>query len=488
MSIVGVTKQKQAVIIGSSFGALLAVNLAHETADSIKGLVLVNPATSYGRSHWRTIGSLVANAPGPQTFGMAATLSLATSIPDTAMFSRYMQEFEALPPQEVAAWFKSKTDEWSGRISTLFGKTTQEQLQWRLIHWLEEGSKIVEPLLQELTLPVVVLAGSEDRMLPSVDEAARLNDLIPSCQPIVLRGVGHAALHNLNEVNLRAILGSSVIYDPQLRERTVQSKSAKKAYKRWQKGDDGGIDENNGGGDPVLDFKLDLEDEIVNLTWESTQMMDRFTSPIFMSLNERGELQQGLGGVPDHQHGRSILFVGNHQTLGLDMPILVRTILRDKDILVRGLAHPMVTGADPGDFVKKIACKHEEADNKKVRRMSDSTSAQGPGIARGAVSSAVSAIEVAVRNMGTTGLTSAKSVANRLPAPKWLLRRHRSGLPRLDGDRPAAPPPIRKRVGDFMAKLGAVPVTARNMLRLFKAGEAVLLYPGGAKEALHQKV
>lgn len=39
-----------------------------------------------------------------------------------------------------------------------------------------------------------------------------------------------------------------------------------------------------------------------------------------------------------------------------------------------------------------------------------------------------------------------------------------------------------------MGKLGAVPVTPRNMYRLVNAGEAVLLYPGGAKEALHQKV
>lgn len=43
-------------------------------------------------------------------------------------------------------------------------------------------------------------------------------------------------------------------------------------------------------------------------------------------------------------------------------------------------------------------------------------------------------------------------------------------------------------VGHLMAKLGAVPVTPRNMFKLLKAGESVLLYPGGAKEALHRKV
>lgn len=53
------------------------------------------------------------------------------------------------------------------------------------------------------------------------------------------------------------------------------------------------------------------------------QVMDRFTSPVFLSMNESGQLEDGLGGVPDFQEGRSILFVGNHQLLGIDMPILV---------------------------------------------------------------------------------------------------------------------------------------------------------------------
>ena len=55
--------------------------------------------------------------------------------------------------------------------------------------------------------------------------------------------------------------------------------------------------------------------------------MERFTSPVFLSVNGRnGEVEEGLGGVPDHEEGRSILFVGNHQLMGIDMPILVRYI------------------------------------------------------------------------------------------------------------------------------------------------------------------
>lgn len=52
---------------------------------------------------------------------------------------------------------------------------------------------------------------------------------------VILRGVGHAALHNPGEVNLCAILRSSIVYDRRLRDRTVQSKQAKKSSKRWKK-------------------------------------------------------------------------------------------------------------------------------------------------------------------------------------------------------------------------------------------------------------
>lgn len=52
---------------------------------------------------------------------------------------------------------------------------------------------------------------------------------------VVLRGVGHAALHNPGEVNLCALLKDSVIYDDHFRDRIVSSKEAKKASKRWHK-------------------------------------------------------------------------------------------------------------------------------------------------------------------------------------------------------------------------------------------------------------
>jgi len=47
----------------------------------------------------------------------------------------------------------------------------------------------------------------------------------------------------------------------------------------------------------------------------------------------------GLEGIPDE---RPLLFVGNHQLLGADMVSLVDHLLKERSILLRGLAHPVI--------------------------------------------------------------------------------------------------------------------------------------------------
>lgn len=41
---------------------------------------------------------------------------------------------------------------------------------------------------------------------------------------------------------------------------------------------------------------------------------------------------------------------------------------------------------------------------------------------------------------------------------------------------------------DWMKVMGAVPVSARNFFKLLSTKSHILLYPGGAREALHYKV
>jgi len=60
---------------------------------------------------------------------------------------------------------------------------------------------------------VLVIAGSADRLLPSVDEAERLKNLIPGSRSMVLQGHGHAPLFD-GRVDMSEIITG----DPALRD------------------------------------------------------------------------------------------------------------------------------------------------------------------------------------------------------------------------------------------------------------------------------
>ena len=65
-------------------------------------------------------------------------------------------------------------------------------------------------------------------------------------------------------------------------------------------------------------------------------------SPVHFTTDAQGQIHQGLEHLPIGDGSRPVLFVGNHQTLALDIGFIVEDVLRAKGRLLRGLAHPAV--------------------------------------------------------------------------------------------------------------------------------------------------
>lgn len=61
-------------------------------------------------------------------------------------------------------------------------------------------------------------------------------------------------------------------------------------------------------------------------------------SAMFSTLDD-GKIVKGLHGVPNEG---PVLFVGNHMLIGLEACSLVLELLRERNIMVRGVAHPVV--------------------------------------------------------------------------------------------------------------------------------------------------
>ena len=77
--------------------------------------------------------------------------------------------------------------------------------------------------LGEVPVPVVVAAGTQDRVLPSVSEAARLRAALPDCTSLRLQGSGHISLDsrfNMTDVLTRSpkLFGASRSAKPKARE------------------------------------------------------------------------------------------------------------------------------------------------------------------------------------------------------------------------------------------------------------------------------
>lgn len=62
-------------------------------------------------------------------------------------------------------------------------------------------------------------------------------------------------------------------------------------------------------------------------------------SPVMLSTLANGKIVRGLAGIPSEG---PVLFVGYHNLLGLDVLTLIPEFMTQSNILLRGLAHPMM--------------------------------------------------------------------------------------------------------------------------------------------------
>lgn len=67
--------------------------------------------------------------------------------------------------------------------------------------------------------------------------------------------------------------------------------------------------------------------------------MNIATSPVLLSTMEDGKIVRGLAGIPSEG---PVLFVGYHMLLGLELVPMVLHFLVERNILLRGIAHPMM--------------------------------------------------------------------------------------------------------------------------------------------------
>jgi pimeloyl-ACP methyl ester carboxylesterase len=156
-------------LCGESFGACLAMQVAGKFGKAVNELVLINPASSFARFPLLAAGSVLSNLLPDVMYTLSAKI-LANFLMNTDRVTA--REQQSLIDAMLSVHPKSAA--------------------WRLA-LLRQFQ--VDTVVSELVdIPIVLIAGERDRVLPSVFEVRILQRLLPKSKLILLPNSGHACL------------------------------------------------------------------------------------------------------------------------------------------------------------------------------------------------------------------------------------------------------------------------------------------------------
>lgn len=173
---------QEVYLCGESFGGCLALKTVLAAPSIITKLVLVNPASCFNQLPILTWGADIPSLLPSwihrySAAGLLPFLAQLNRINDGDR-DRLLESMKSLPPHVVS---------------------------WRLS--LLRDFKVLDEELRSLNIPSLIIAGGADGLLPSVEEAHKLTNLLPQAQMTVLPQSGHACLLE-TDIDLYQILST----------------------------------------------------------------------------------------------------------------------------------------------------------------------------------------------------------------------------------------------------------------------------------------
>jgi len=316
-------------LLGESLGALLAMSVAQDTRKLVDRLVLVNPASSFDRSVWgRTAQSLPELPPEVYRtlpYAFAPILGNPIRLALRRVAGHDVNRLEQLQNTNQLLQVPYEALSLLLQMNFLDDLLPPETIRHRIEYGCS-AARIVNSRLGDIQIPTAVITGGNDLLLPSTEEGERLMRSIPNCRTYNLPESSHALMLE-GGVDICSILHRMEFLPPPESEQLS------------------GFGTGFSLADSVSNepgFTLPTPSGISSAK-NGVQMTRKLLSPQFFSRHHDGAAVHGLDAVRDE---RPMIFVGPHQLFSLDLGVIIDELLRDKNMLLRGLAHRAIfTGA-----------------------------------------------------------------------------------------------------------------------------------------------
>ncbi|KAH1092402.1 hypothetical protein J1N35_019659 [Gossypium stocksii] len=289
-------------IVGESLGACIALDVAARNPDVDLVLIFANPATSFSRSQLQSLIPVLQVMPDQLSLYVPYLLNLASGDPLRMAFeiaAKFM-------PHQIVGDLTQDLVAMLSYLSVLAGMLPRETLLWKL-EMLKSASSCANSHLHAVKNQALLLCSGKDQLFPSEEEAQRLYRMLPKCEKRVFEESGHFLFLEDGFDLVTAIKGASF-------------------YRHGKYLD------------YVSDYIPPTPYEFKKI-YESNRWVLAVTSPVMLSTLEDGKVVRGLAGIPSEG---PVLYVGYHMLLGFELAPLVLQFLMERNILLRGIAHPMM--------------------------------------------------------------------------------------------------------------------------------------------------
>lgn len=177
----------EAVLIGNSAGGRVAMQTALEHPEQVRALVLVSPAvlTTGGLPDW---AKPILRLPPVRRIGPLLVRRIATE--GAALIEQAWHDPARITPDRFAGY-----------------KLPLQAKDWDRALWevtLAPSAPSVVERLDDLDIPVLILTGDDDRVVPTA-ETLRLASLMPEAELVVLPHCGHLPQEECPEAFLEAV-------------------------------------------------------------------------------------------------------------------------------------------------------------------------------------------------------------------------------------------------------------------------------------------
>ncbi|KAI6700877.1 hypothetical protein NL676_015201 [Syzygium grande] len=290
-------------LVGESLGGCLALAVAARNPDIDLLLILANPATSFDKSQIQALLPFLELMPEQLHLSYPFILSLMAGDPSRTFKA---STEKGLTPQQTAGELSKNILTMSSYISVLADVLPKETLLWKL-QMLKSASAYPNLRIHAVKAQTLLLTSGKDWLLPSQAEGARLNEALQRSSIRKFDACGHFLFLEDGFDLITIIKGVGF-------------------YRRGK------------GLDYVSDYLPPTPTEYRNVN-ESNRWFNEITAPVMLSTLEDGRIIRGLDGIPSKG---PVLYVGYHMLLGLELVPLVSGVLNQRNIHLRGIAHPML--------------------------------------------------------------------------------------------------------------------------------------------------